>query len=204
MASTGLQLLGFFLALVGLGATIAATVMVEWKKQHQENTHPIYEGLWTTCSENNERTICEFHQQLLKLSTEVQATRAVMLLSIFISAVAVLVSTVGMKCTHFLDGRPKSKSTAAMVGGIMFMVAGLLIIIITSWYVRMIVRSANQSHHLQSFEFGKAVFVSWVGGLLSLAGGGFLSCRTCWQSDASESLSASHFFPTSNQVSNYV
>ncbi len=55
---------------------------------------------------------------------EVQATRAVMLLSIFISTVAVLVSTVGMKCTHFMDSKPDSKSTTAMTGGIMFMVAG--------------------------------------------------------------------------------
>ncbi|XP_068174564.1 claudin-7-like [Antennarius striatus] len=203
MASSGLQLLGFFLALVGLGATVTATVMVEWKKQYQGKTYRVYEGLWMTCS-GNERTTCEFHQYLLKLPTEVQATRAVMLLSIFISTVAVLVSTFGMKCTNFLDGRRKSKSTTAVVGGIMFIVAGLLIVIITSWYVRMIIQTVNQSHHLQSFEFGKAVFVSWVGGLLSMAGGGLLSCRTCWRTGPSESLSANHLFTTSNQMSNYV
>lgn len=47
-----------------------------------------------------------------------------MMLSIFLSAVALLVSTVGMKCTHFMDGNEESKSTTAMVGGIMLMVAG--------------------------------------------------------------------------------
>lgn len=57
-------------------------------------------------------------------AAEVQATRAVMLLSIFLSTVAVLVSTVGMKCTHFMDGKPESKATTAVIGGIMFMVAG--------------------------------------------------------------------------------
>lgn len=58
---------------------------------------------------------------------EVQATRGVMLLSVFLSAVALLVSTVGMKCTRFMDGKDESKSTTAMVGGIMFMVAGVFI-----------------------------------------------------------------------------
>lgn len=203
MASSGLQLLGFLLSLVGLAATVAATFMVEWKKQSQGKTHRIYEGLWMSCS-GNERTTCEFHQSLLKLPTEVQATRAVMLLSTFISTVAVLVSTVGMKCTHFMDGKPDSKSMTAMIGGIMFMIAGLLTLIITSWYVTMIVQTFHESHRLESFEFGKAVFVSWAGGLLTMSGGAFLSCRRCSQSGSSESLSSNHLFPNTSQKSNYV
>lgn len=55
---------------------------------------------------------------------EVQTVRAVMLLSIFLSTVAVMVSIVGMKCTRFMDGRPESKSITAMIGGITFMVSG--------------------------------------------------------------------------------
>ncbi|XP_034386925.1 claudin-19 [Cyclopterus lumpus] len=200
MASSGLQLLGFFLSLVGLAVTVAATLMVQWKKQYQGKTHRIYEGLWMSCS-GNERTTCEFHQYLLKLPTEVQATRGVMLLSIFLSAVALLVSTVGMKCTRFMDGKDESKSTTAMVGGIMFMVAGLLTLIITSWYVKMIVQIFNESHRLQSFEFGNAVFVSWAGGLLTMAGGAFLGCRRCTQS---QSMSSNHLLSTSHPKSNYV
>ncbi len=69
MASSGLQLLGFLLSLVGLAATVAATFMVEWKKQQQGKTHRIYEGLWMSCS-GNERTTCEFHQSLLKLPSK--------------------------------------------------------------------------------------------------------------------------------------
>nr|URX57468.1 claudin 1b [Lateolabrax maculatus] len=122
MASSGLQLLGFLLSLAGLAATVVATVMVEWKKQAQGKTHRIYEGLWMSCS-GNERTTCELHESLLKLPTEVQAARAVMLLSIFLSTVALLISTVGMKCTRFMDDKPESKSITAMIGGILFMVA---------------------------------------------------------------------------------
>lgn len=202
MANSGLQLLGFFLSLVGLAATVAATLMVEWKKQYQGKTYRIYEGLWMTCS-GNERTTCEFHQYLLKLPTEVQVTRGVMLLSIFLSAVALMVSTVGMKCTRFMDGKAESKSITAMVGGIMFMVAGLLTLIITSWYVKKIVQIFNESHSLQSFEFGKAVFVSWAGGLLTMAGGAFLSCRRCSRSQSNGSIS-SNLLPTTHPKSDYV
>ena len=69
MASSGLQLFGFLLALVGLGATVAATFMVEWKKQTQGNTYHIYEGLWETCS-SNEKTICESYESLFKLASK--------------------------------------------------------------------------------------------------------------------------------------
>ncbi|XP_067452984.1 claudin-1 [Thunnus thynnus] len=203
MASSGLQLLGFLLSLVGLAATVAATFMVEWKKQSQGKAHRIYEGLWMSCS-GNERTTCEFHESLLKLPTEVQAARAVMLLSIFLSALALMVSTVGMKCTRFMDGKSESKSTTAMIGGIMFIISGLLTLIITSIYVKMIVKNFNESHRLQSFEFGKAVFVSWAGGLLTVAGGAFLSCRRCSRSSSSESISSNHLISTSHPKSDYV
>ncbi|XP_026160457.1 claudin-7 [Mastacembelus armatus] len=203
MANSGLQLIGFLVSLAGLAATVAATFMVEWKKQTQGKTHRIYEGLWMSCS-GNERTTCEFHETVLKLPTEVQATRAVMLLSIFLSAVAVMVSTVGMKCTHFMDDKAGSKATIAMIGGIMFMVSGLLTFIITSWYVQMIVQTFYQAHRLQSFEFGKAVFVSWFGGLLTITGGAFLSCRRCSRSQSPQSISANRLLSTTNPKSNYV
>lgn len=201
MASSGLQIFGFLLALSGLSATIAATFMVEWKKQSQGKTHKIYEGLWLSCS-GYERTTCEFHEYILKLSVEIQATRAVMLLSIFLSAVGLLVSTLGMKCTRFLDGKNETKAHTAMTGGIIFIFAGLLSLIITSWYVSRIVHSYKTAHHLYSLEFGKAVFVSWAGSLLNILGGIFLSYRRC--SRRTNALGSNHLLPTSHPKSNYV
>ncbi|XP_071344014.1 claudin-19 [Trachinotus anak] len=203
MSSSGMQLLGFFLSLFGLAATVAATFMVEWKQMQQGSTHYFYEGLWMRCS-GSDRLTCELHDSLLKLPAEVQATRAVMLLSIFLSTVALMVSTVGMKCTRFMDGKAESKSTTAMIGGIIFVVSGLLTLAITSWYVKMIVQTFHQTNQLQSSEFGKAVFVSWAGGLLTTVGGIFLSCRRCSRSESSESISSNHLLSTTNAKSNYV
>ncbi|KAA8589587.1 claudin-19 [Etheostoma spectabile] len=202
MASSGLQLLGYFLSLIGLAATVAATLMVQWKKQYQGKTYRIYDGLWMSCG-GDERTTCEFHQYLLKLPSEVQATRAVMLVSIFLSSVALMVSTVGMKCTRFMDGKAEAKSTVAMIGGIMFVIAGLLTITMTSLYVKMIVQISYESHSLQSAEFGNAVFVSWAGGFFTAAGGAFLSCRRCSKAQ-NGSISSNHLLPTTHPKSNYV
>ncbi|KAM7387873.1 hypothetical protein PAMP_024084 [Pampus punctatissimus] len=202
MASSGLQLLGFFLSLVGLAATVAATFMVQWKLEQQGQLNTIYEGLWMSCS-GNERSTCESHESLLKLPDEIQATRVVMPLCIFLSTIALIVSILGMKCTRFMDGKAESKSTTAMIGGIMFIISGLMSFIITSLYVKMIVQNFKESHHQQSVEFGMAVFVSWAGGLLTAAGGSFLSCRRCSRS-SSESMSSNHLISTTHPKSNYV
>ncbi|XP_061594330.1 claudin-19-like [Cololabis saira] len=202
MASSGLQLLGFFLSLVGTAATVASTIMVEWRKEVQ-GKHYTYEGLWMACS-GTERTTCENHKSVLKLAIEIQATRAVMLVTLFLSAIALMVSIIGMKCTHFMDSMPASKSRISRIGGILFMTAGLMTIIITSWYVTKIVKLFQESHKLQSREFGHAVFVSWLGGLLTMVGGIFLGCQRCSRSPSSESISSNHLLPTANPKSNYV
>ncbi|XP_026201083.1 claudin-1 [Anabas testudineus] len=203
MASSGIQLIGFLLALVGLATTTAATWMVQWKKQSHGKSFRSYEGLWMSCS-GNERVTCDFHDSVLKLSPEVQATRAVLILSIFLSAVAVIVSTVGMKCTHFMDDKARTKAMIALIGGILFLVSGLLTIIITSWYVKMILQTVKYIHATQSIEFGKAVFVAWAGGLLTVAGGTFLSCRRCSRSEPSQSRPGNPLISTTNSKSNYV
>ncbi|KAM6921005.1 claudin-19 [Xenentodon cancila] len=202
MASSGLQLLGFLLSLVGTAATVAATIMVEWRKEIQDK-HYTYEGLWMTCA-GTERTTCENYKSVLKLPTEIQATRAVMLVSLFLSSIALMVSTVGIKCTHFMDSVPASKSRICQLGGILFTIAGLLTLSITSWYVTTIVKISQESHSLQSREFGHAVYVSWLGGLLTMVGGLFLGCQRFSQSPSSESITSDHLLPLPKTKSNYV
>lgn len=75
MASSGLQLLGLFFALGGVAATIAATVMVEWKKQAEGKAHSMHEGLWMSCG-GAEKTACEIHESLLKLPSKFSSPTA--------------------------------------------------------------------------------------------------------------------------------
>ncbi|XP_056132876.1 claudin-1-like [Lampris incognitus] len=185
MASSEMQLLGFLLSLAGLGATAVAACMVEWRRFDEGSglLQQTYEGLWMTCTgQIGGRMTCESYESLFKLPIEIQATRSVMLLSIFLSGVALMASTAGMKCTRFMDGNDRTKATVAMVGGIIFMISGVLTLAITSWYVQQIIQSFFGSRHLTRYEFGNAVFVSWGGAVSTLVGGAFLSCRRCSRS----------------------
>ncbi|PWA20785.1 claudin-19-like [Gambusia affinis] len=202
MASSGLQIVGFLLSLVGVCATIAATFMVEWGKETQAK-HRVYDGLWMSCSGTSERATCENYKHLLKLPIEVQVTRALMLVSLFLSAMGLIVSILGMKCTRFMDAASQSKAKATFCGGGLFIVAGVLTIIVTSWYVSRMVEANENAHRLQNKEFGHAVFVSWAGGFFTALGGVILSLRRCWGfSDSSESTSTNQLLSTAK--SNYV
>ncbi|XP_077391383.1 claudin-1-like isoform X1 [Festucalex cinctus] len=201
MASSALQLLGFFLSLIGVAATVTATIMVEWKVHG--HSHRIYQGLWMTCSVGH-RTTCEFHDSLLKLSNQVQITRGIMLLSVFLSGVALMVSTIGMKCTRFMEGRATAKGAVARIGGIMFMISGVMTFIITTLYVKKVVADFHHAHHLHTFEFGKAVFVSWSGGFLTTFGGAFLTCQKCSRSSSPRSITSNGLLQSNKANNNYV
>ncbi|XP_035997067.1 claudin-7 [Fundulus heteroclitus] len=204
MASSGLQIVGFLLSLTGVCATIAATFMVEWEKRFQVK-ELTYEGLWMSCISTTETTTCEIYDSVLKLPTEIQATRLVMVASLFFAALGLIISVFGMKCTRFMDAMPQGKGNAAVTGGILFILSGLLTFIITSWYAGRIVQLNQAAHHLQNKEFGHAVFVSWAGGLFTALGGVLLSLRRCWGSKSStESIGTSHLLSTTNSKSNYV
>ncbi|KAK0143371.1 Claudin-1 [Merluccius polli] len=181
MASSVVQLFGFLVAVGGLAATIAATCMAEWSTHESGNgRHEFYEGLWGECSvSGSTRMTCDAHESLMDVPWKVQVTRAVLISSMFLSSLAVLVSIGGMKCTRFMDDRDESKRCMTLVGGVTFIIAGLLAMVGTSWYAGILIEEYKHSRELERSVFGSAVFVSWVGSILSMVGGAFLTCRKC-------------------------
>lgn len=63
---------------------------------------------------------------------EILTTRVVMILSVLLSAVGVLVATLGMRCTRCLEEDEKQKDRVAIVGGFLFIIAGTVGYIIMS------------------------------------------------------------------------
>lgn len=54
----------------------------------------------------------------------VQGTRGLMLSSILLCFIAILVATVGMKCTTCMAEEPQQKDKVALAGGVIFIIAG--------------------------------------------------------------------------------
>ncbi|XP_072112992.1 claudin-1-like [Mobula birostris] len=107
-----------------------------------------------------------------------QATRALMVISILLGAVAILASCVGMQCTTCLAGDEGKKAKVAGTGGILFILSGLLALVATAWYGNNVVRDFyNPAVPVNTrFEFGQALFIGWAAAALSMLGGAFLTC----------------------------
>ena len=188
MASMGLQLLGFFLGLLGLLGTVVATLVPQWRRTAYVGSNIItatsyMKGLWMDCVWHSTGIYqCEGHRSLLALPRTLQATRALMVLSCVTSVLAIALSTMGMKCTRCAQGGT-SKNSLARCGGVGFLFAGLCCLVTVSWTTHDAIQDFFSSLLLvdMKYEIGWSVYIGYVSGILSVIGGVIL-CSTCGDS----------------------
>uniref|UniRef100_A0A3P9HE08 Claudin n=1 Tax=Oryzias latipes TaxID=8090 RepID=A0A3P9HE08_ORYLA len=186
MANSGIQLLGFSLAFIGFIGTIACTVMVEWKASSYSGDNIItaqamYEGLWKTCvSQSTGQIQCKVYDSILQLPAMVQGTRGLMVASTLLCFIAMMVAMTGMQCTTCMSDSPETKDKVALAGGVVFIIAGLLALVGTSWYGHRIAQDFyNPFTPTNSrYEFGSALYLGWAAAVLIIIGGSFLSCSS--------------------------
>ncbi|XP_048832773.1 claudin-1-like [Brienomyrus brachyistius] len=188
MASSLMQFFGFILALAGFIGLIVCTTMSEWKT----SSHPgpslltaqtSQEGLWMSCvTYSTGQVNCKVFESLLEQSTDMQITRALMVISILLSCLAVMSSMAGMECTTCMDDKQQLKVKVAFGGAVLFVTAGLCALVATSWYGNKIMvnfhNQHHESHHHTRYDFGKALFLGWAASCLSLLGGLILFCNS--------------------------
>ncbi|CAL1579378.1 unnamed protein product [Knipowitschia caucasica] len=189
MANAGIQMLGFTLAFLGFIGSIASTVMVEWKASSYAGDNIItaqalYEGLWKSCASQSTGQIqCKVYDSLLQLPGIVMGTRGLMLASILFSFFSILVAVVGMRCTTCLADSPQQKDKVALAAGVVFIIAGLMSLVGTSWYGHRVAQDFYNPFTPTNakYEFGSALYVGWGAACLSAIGGSFLCCNCSGQ-----------------------
>ncbi|KAM5274199.1 claudin-7 [Ctenodactylus gundi] len=211
MANSGLQLLGFSLAMLGWVGLVACTAIPQWQMSSYAGDNIItaqamYKGLWMDCvTQSTGLMSCKTYDSVLALPAAIQATRALMVVSLVLGFLAMFVATMGMKCTRCGGDDKVKKARIAMTGGIVFIVAGLAALIACSWYGHQIVRDFYDiSIPVNSkYEFGSAIFIGWAGSALTLLGGALLSC-SCPGHDSKAAYHAPRSYPKTNSAKEYV
>lgn len=179
------QLLAFFLGVLGLLGTVVATLMPQWRRTAFVGSNIItaacyMKGLWMDCVWHSTGIYqCEPHRSMLALSQDLQAARALMVLSCVTSVLAIALATVGMKCTHCAEGRSGKHSMARCGGGGGFLSAGLCCLVVMCWTTTNAIRDFHNPQLAISmkYEIGWSVYIGFVSGSLSVVGGVVL-CST--------------------------
>ncbi|NXV00631.1 CLD7 protein, partial [Cettia cetti] len=187
MAHGGLQALGLAMAVAGWAALVAALALPQWEVSSFAGDNIItamvtMKGLWMSCvSTSTGQLQCKSYDSILALPGHLQATRALLVVSGVLGPLALGVAVGGMKCTRCGDDDPRKKASVASAGGALFILAGLLGLVASSWYGHRIVTDFyNPTVPVNyKFEFGTALFLGWAGAALALLGGSLLASSCC-------------------------
>ncbi|XP_053194520.1 claudin i [Scomber japonicus] len=183
MGNVGVQIVCVALGVLGLIGTIVCCVVPRWKVSSFTGSNIVtaqssQEGLWMECVvQSTGQQQCKSYDSLLVLASDLQAARAMTIISCLLSILSVLILFCGADfttCVENEDAKPK----ISLAAGVGLLLAGLLVIIPVSWSANIVVREFNNQliPASQKRELGASIFVGWGAGVLLLLGGGLLCC----------------------------
>lgn len=183
MSAGGRQVLGLFLAIIGFIGSIVICILSTWKVSVSTGSNIItsqnfQQGLWMSCViQSTGQMQCKVYDSMLELPRELQISRALVIISIIFGFLGVMLGVVGGSCTNIVPDE-KMKSKAAVASGVLFITAGVLVLIPVSWIAGNIICNFMDPlvHEAQKTEMGSSLFIGWVSAALLFLGGGLLCC----------------------------
>lgn len=183
MYSAGLEILGIILAVAGWLGVMVACGLPMWRVaayigQNIVISQVIWEGLWMNCSvQSTGQMHCRVHESMLGLPVDLQAARALVIVSMVLCIVGIILSVAGAKCTNCSQD-VSSKPRLVVAAGVTFMVAGLLLLVAVSWTAHAIVLGFYDPllEETGKREFGNALYFGWAASCLLVLGGALLCC----------------------------
>ncbi|XP_019943781.2 claudin-4-like [Paralichthys olivaceus] len=185
MTSMGMQMAGCALGLFGWIGVIIVCAAPMWRVSafigsNIVTSQIIWEGIWMNCVvQSTGQMQCKVYDSMLALSTDLQAARALVVVSIVTGIVGLLIAFAGGKCTNFIPEQ-RAKARASVAAGVMLIISGFLCIIPVSWTASVLVRDFYNPMLVdaQKRELGASLYIGWGAGALLVLGGGLL-CATC-------------------------
>lgn len=187
MASLGMQMLASALALLGWTGALLSCIMPMWRVTAFIGTtivtsETMWEGIWMSCViQSTGQMQCKPYESTLALSSDLQAARALTVMSILLGAAGLVLAFIGGKCTIFMGSSKRSKARIATAAGVTLIVAGILCIIPVSWSAGIVVKTFYDPlmTNSQRREIGGAIYVGWGASVVLMLGGGMLCTTIC-------------------------
>ncbi|KAM3602216.1 uncharacterized protein V6R79_026457 [Siganus canaliculatus] len=190
MVSGGRQILGLALGTIGFLGSIVICALPNWKVTafvgaNIVTAQVVWEGLWMNCvTQSTGHMQCKIYDSLLALPRDLQAARALTVIAIIVGVFGVLLGIAGCKCTNFVKGY-RNKRKVAIASGIIFIIAGVMVLIPVCWTASTIIRDFYNPIYALKREFGVALYIGWATAALLFLGGGLL-CSSCPPQDEND------------------
>lgn len=189
MVSTGFQMLGTALGMIGWIGVIVICALPMWRVSAYIGSNIItaqttWEGIWMNCVvQSTGQMQCKIYDSMLALSGDLQGARALVIVSIVVGIMAILLAVAGGKCTNCVDDQT-TKAKVGIASGVMFIAAGVLCLIPVCWTAHTIVLNfySPLTASAQKREMGASLYIGWGAAALLIVGGGML-CSNCPKKD---------------------
>lgn len=183
--SMGMEIVAISLAFFGFIMAIVTCALPMWKVTafigaNIVTAQVIWEGLWMNCvTQSTGQMQCKVYDSMLALPQDLQASRAMTIISIILGVLGVLISIVGAQCTNCIEDEV-SKVKVMIIAGIFFILAGLLVLIPVSWSASVTIQDFYNIllTDTQRRELGASLYIGWAAAALLLIGGAIL-CSHC-------------------------
>uniref|UniRef100_A0A3B1K7S0 Claudin a n=1 Tax=Astyanax mexicanus TaxID=7994 RepID=A0A3B1K7S0_ASTMX len=115
MVSAGMQMLGTALAIIGWVMTIVVCALPMWKVtafigQNIVTAQTSWIGIWMTCVvQSTGQMQCKVYDSMLALDSDMQAARALCVISLLVGIVGILLAMAGGKCTNCIEEESTKK-----------------------------------------------------------------------------------------------
>lgn len=185
MVSAGFQIMGIALAIIGWIGVIVTCAIPQWRVtafvgQNIVTAQTTWEGIWMTCVvQSTGQMQCKVYDSMLALAQDLQAARALTIISILVGLIGILLAIAGGKCTNCVEDEV-SKAKVCVAAGVIFIISGILVLVPVCWTANNVVKEFYNPMlvNSQKNELGAALFIGWGAAALLLLGGGLL-CANC-------------------------
>ncbi|KAK7925371.1 hypothetical protein WMY93_007681 [Mugilogobius chulae] len=124
MVSLALEIVGVTLSTLGWILSIVCCALPMWRVSAFIGANIVtaqvyWEGLWMSCVfQSTGQMQCKVYDSMLALPQDLQAARALSVVSIIVGILALLIATVGAKCTNCIPDEGAKARVMATSGGL--------------------------------------------------------------------------------------
>ncbi|XP_071394387.1 claudin-4-like [Centroberyx affinis] len=195
MGGQGRLIGGLALCLMGVIGVCVACGLPMWRETsfvgaNIVTAQSVWDGLWLHCVfQATGQMQCKRHKSDLTMTPDIQAGRALTLLSILTGLLGFIVTLLGggvVNCSGAPPDRTEPQSTssskkkAALLGGALCVLSAILCLVSVSWSAGNTISVYNDPLVALALkrEVGSSIYIGWASSLLLLLGGALI-CFVC-------------------------
>ncbi|XP_017292639.1 claudin-4-like [Kryptolebias marmoratus] len=133
----------------------------------------IWDGLWMRCvMQSTGQMQCSLTNNVLSLSQDLQAARALVIICLVVGLIGFIVSFVGAKCTSCLK-TDQGSAIAVISAGVLIILSAILILIPVCWSAAITISdfASPTLTQTQKREIGASIYIGWASAGILLIGG---------------------------------